>query len=190
MVNFQSVSSQVIGKIICAVSKFVSTLVGMETKNKNSGREQWPTWKLWLLWSLCTYQQTCISFIFHYLVTYWFCKPAYIVSTWIVHNKLELELVNLVFKFSVLCTQLTSVCTESVKVDIFIRNFSCTFVLGNSNSVPLQLFAGIRKVYKFIYIVIIKRFLSWLQLWTHWLVPSSYLALIVQLGLLTHGSNF
>ena len=40
MVNFQSVSSQVIGKIICAVSKFVSTLVGMETKNKNSGREQ------------------------------------------------------------------------------------------------------------------------------------------------------
>ena len=30
-----------------------------------------------------------IIFIFHYLLTYWFCKPSYTVSTWIVRNKLE-----------------------------------------------------------------------------------------------------
>ena len=32
-----------------------------------------------------------IIFTFHHLLTYWFCKPSYTVSTWIVRNKLELE---------------------------------------------------------------------------------------------------
>ena len=53
----------------------------------------WPTRRLQLLWSLCTYQQTCILCLpFIYLLTYWFCKPSYTVSTWIVRNKRELEL--------------------------------------------------------------------------------------------------
>ena len=30
-----------------------------------------------------------IIFIFHNLLTYWFCNPYYTVSTWIVRNKLE-----------------------------------------------------------------------------------------------------
>ena len=54
---------------------------------------QWPTRKLQLLWSLCSYQQNLyIILIFHHLLTYWFCKPSYTVSTWIVRNKFELEL--------------------------------------------------------------------------------------------------
>ena len=33
-----------------------------------------------------------IIFTFHHLLTYWFCKPSYNTSTWIVRNKREIEL--------------------------------------------------------------------------------------------------
>ena len=36
-----------------------------------------------------------IIFIFHHLLTYWFCKPSYTISTWIVRNKLEPWTLNL-----------------------------------------------------------------------------------------------
>ena len=32
-----------------------------------------------------------IIFTFHYLITYWFCKPSHTVSTWIVRKKLKLK---------------------------------------------------------------------------------------------------